>query len=274
MLDALQHILANLGIHTDIATTLVLFGLVLARLITAISLTPFLGGRAVTGKIKVGLAVLITALLFPTVVPQQSVGQMNTLLMMCLLVKEAMIGAILGFLSQVVFFSVQMAGAMIDYGRGMSQATFFAPQLETNVSLLGQLQFQAALVLFLVFNGHLLFLRGLAASFRNVPVLEFPRFSSGTLAGVEQMARYTGQSLLIAIQLSAPALLALFLVDISFGMLGKVASGFHVHSESQPVKALLGLGIVLLALAYILGFLPGYFAGMVREIEQFVEHIK
>lgn len=274
MLAALQHILANLGIHTDIATFLVLFGLILARLTAAIVLTPFLGGRTVTGRIKIGLAVLISMLLFTSVAPKASVGEMNTLRVMCLLVKEAVIGATLGFLSQIVFFSVQMAGAMVDYGRGMSQATFFAPQLESNVSLLGQMQFQAALVLFLVLNGHLLFLRALADSYRSVPLLEFPSFSGGTFAGAEQMAHYTANSLMIAVQLSAPALLALFLVDISFGILGKAASGFHIHSESQPVKALLGLGVVLLALAYIMGRMPGYFAGMLQEVDQFVRHLQ
>jgi len=274
MLAALQQILTNVGIHTDIGTSLVLFGLVLARLITAISLAPFLGGRSVAGKVKIALAAVISIILFPSVAPQEGLGEMNALLVMCLLAKEAMIGAILGFLSQIVFFSVQMAGAMIDYGRGMSQATFFAPQLETNVSLLGQLQFQAALVLFLLLNGHLVFLRALAASFRNLPVLEFPRFSGGTMAGMEQMARYTAASLLIAIQLSAPALLTLFLIDISFGMLGKAAAGFHVHSESQPVKALVGLGIVLLGLAYIISLMPGYFGRMMQEVDQFVQHIR
>jgi len=274
MLAALQQILTNLGIHTDLGASLVLFGLIFTRMIMAISLAPFLGGRSVAGKIKVALAVGISVLLFPSVAPQQSVGEMNTLLVMCLLVKEAMIGAILGFLTQIVFFSVQMAGAMVDYGRGMSQATFLAPQLETNVSLLGQLQFQAALVLFLILNGHLVFLRALAASFRDVPILAFPRFSGGTVAGMEQMARYTGGSLAIAIQLSAPVLLTLFLVDISFGMLGKAAAGFHVHSESQPVKALVGLGIVLLALAYILSLMPGHFARMMQELDQFMQHIR
>ena len=235
MLDALQHILTDLGIHLDVGTSVVLFGLVLARLVTAISLTPFLGGRSVSGRIKIGLAMLVSVLLFPAVVPQGGVREMSTLLVMCLLVKEAIVGATLGFLSQIIFFSVQMAGAMVDYSRGMSQATFFAPQLETNVSLLGQLQLQAVLVLFLLMNGHLLFLRGLAASYQNVPVMEFPRFSGGTFAGVEQMARYTAGSLLVAVQLSAPALLALFLVDIGFGMLGKVASGFHVHRDRKSV---------------------------------------
>jgi flagellar biosynthesis protein FliR len=273
MLAALQQILTNLGIHTDLGASLVLFGLVFTRMIMAIALAPFLGGRSVAGKVKVALAVVISLLLFPSVTPQ-NVGEMNTLLVMCLLVKEAMIGAILGFLTQIVFFSVQMAGAMVDYGRGMSQATFFAPQLETNVSLLGQLQFQAALVLFLVLNGHLVFLRALATSFRDLPVTAFPRFSGGTVAGMEQMARYTGNSLLIAIQLSAPVLLTLFLVDISFGMLGKAAAGFHVHSESQPVKSLVGLGIVLLALSYVLSLMPGHFSRMMQQLDQFVQHIR
>ena len=173
MLDTLQRILANLGIHTEISTFLVLFGLVFARLATAISLSPFLGGQAVTARIKVGLAIMTSMLIFTSVAPK-SVGEMSTITVMSLLIKEAVIGAILGFLSQIVFNSVQMAGALVDYGRGMSQATFFAPQLETNVSLLGQLQFQAALALFLVLNGHLFFLRALASSYQSVPILDFP----------------------------------------------------------------------------------------------------
>ncbi len=273
MLDTLQRILANLGIHTDVSTFLVLFGLIFARLATAISLSPFLGGHSVTGRIKVGLAMMTSMLLFTSVAPA-SLGDMNTVRIVSLLVKEAVIGATLGFLSQIVFNSVQMAGAMVDYGRGMSQATFFAPQLESNISLLGQLQFQAALVLFLVLNGHLFFLRALAASFQSVPILDFPKFAGGTLAGMEQMAHYTGDSLRIAVQLAAPALLTLFLVDVSFGIIGKVASGFNVHAESQPVKAFLGLGVVLLALSYIVSSMPAYFAGMFEELNRFMTHIQ
>ena len=274
MLATLQRILASLGFHADIGTYLVLFGLVLARIVLAISLAPFLGGRSVTGRIKVGLAVFITALLFPSVVPEAHLGDLNTVRVMSLLVKEAIIGATLGFMSQIVFYGIQMAGAMVDYQRGMSQATFLAPQLETNVSLLGQVQFQAALVLFLLLNGHLVFLRALASSFRIVPVLAFPLFTGGTLTAVEQMARYTGEALLIAIQLGAPVLVVLFLIDISFGMLGKVASGFQVHHESQPVKSLVGLGVFLLGMAYVLNRMPDYFSGMMQQVDQLARHVQ
>ena len=274
MLAALQRILANLGIHTEIATFIVMFGLLFTRLATAISLAPFLGGKSVAAKIKVGLAAVVAALLYTSVVPDSNPGPLDTVRVIGLLLKEGVIGATLGFLSQIVFQSIQMAGAMVDYARGMSQATFFAPQLETNVSLLGQLQLQAALVLFLLLNGHLLFVRALASSFQNVPLLAYPHFSGGTLAGMEQMGHYTSESLRIALQLSAPALLTLFLVDVSFGMIGKVASGLHVHQESQPVKALIGLGVVFLGLAYILNRMPGYFADMLQTVQQFVRNIQ
>lgn len=117
-----------------------------------------------------------------------------------------------------------------------------------------------------------MFLRALADSYRSVPLLEFPKFAGGTFASAEQMARYTGESLVVAVQLSAPVLIALFLVDISFGLLGKAASGFHVHNESQTVKSLVGLGVVFLALAYILNRAPALFGGMLQEIDQLVRH--
>jgi flagellar biosynthetic protein FliR len=274
MLDALQRILSNLGIHVQINTFLVLFGLVLARMGAAIALAPFLGGKSVSGRIKMGLAIMVSMILFPNVAPQTNLGDLNVVRVLALMVKEGVIGATLGFLSQLVFQSIQMAGASTDYSRGMSQATFLAPQLESNVSLIGQLQLQASLVLFLVLNGHLLFLRAMAASFRNVPLLQFPQFGGGTLLAMEQVGHYTAQSLQIALQLAAPALLTIFLIDISFGMLGRVASGLRVHTESQPVKAFIGLGIVFLGIGYVIGRIPDYFAGMLLTLEQFMRNIQ
>ena len=274
MLATLQQVLEGLGFRGDIGSFLVLFGLVLARMSGAIVLAPFLGGRSVPATVKFGLAIMVSLLLFPSVAPQNSLGEMNTLLVMCLLIKEAVIGATIGFLSQLVFQSVQMAGAMIDYGRGMSQGTFLAPQLETNVSLIGQFQFQAALVLFLLLNGHLLFLRALASSFAKVPLLKFPQISGGSVAVMEEMAHYTAGTLAIAVELSAPVLLTLFLVDVSFGMLGKVASGLNVYNQSQPVKAMVGLAMVILALTYTLARIPDYFAGMFGELQRFLFRIQ
>ena len=195
-------------------------------------------------------------------------GQVTTLLFVGLLLKEALIGVAIALTAQLVFYAVQMAGTIIDTQRGMNQATFFAPQLAGNVSVLGQLKFQAALALFLAIDGHLMFLRALYGSFRDVPLLAFPRFQAGILPMVEHITRLSANVLLIGLQLSAPVLLALFLVDVAFASLGKVVPQVHVHFESQTVKSLVGLGLVFLVLGLFLERLQGYFLLMLREVAE------
>jgi flagellar biosynthetic protein FliR len=255
LLDAAQRILASAGYRTDLAGFLVVFGLVMARVATAVTLCPFLGGKSVSPPVKTGFSFLFTAVLLPGIGVQAP--ELSATTFVALLVKEALIGLTIGFLAQLIFYSIQMAGAIIDTERGMDQPGLFAPQLGSNVSALGQLKLQAALVVFLTMNGHLIFLRALSRSFEQLPLLGFPRFPSGSLAMAEQIARVSAQVFVVALQLAAPVLLALFLVDVCFGVLGKVAPGMNVFSESQPVKAVTGLAVLLLAVGFIFGRFEG-----------------
>lgn len=268
LLDSLQQILTHLGFQITVQEFLVLFGLAFARLLPVFVLVPFFGGGSVPAQAKVGLAVIMVAVMYPGVTANVGAGQVTTLLFVGLLLKEAMIGVAIGLTTQLVFYAVQTAGTVIDTQRGMNQATFFAPQLSGNVSVLGQLKFQAALVLFLGIDGHLMFLRALYRSFRDVPLLNFPQFQAGILNMVEQITRLSAGVLLIGLQLAAPILLALFLVDVAFATLGKVVPQINVHFESQTVKSLVGLGFVFLVVGLFLERLQGYFLLMLREVTE------
>jgi flagellar biosynthesis protein FliR len=266
ILSVLDQILKQVGLATDVTAFLILFGLGLSRIIGAILLNPFLGGPIVPGRIKIGIAVIITAVLFPTISPGVTNAQIGTLMFIGLLAKELMIGVTIGLISQFIFFAVQMAGTLIDTERGMNQATFFSPQLQGNVSLIGQLQFQTALVLFLSLNGHLLFIRALSNSFQQVPLLTFPGFQAGVPAITDQVIRLSAATFVVAIQLSAPVLLVLFLIDVAFGAINKIAPQVNVHSESQAVKAFVGLGIVFLTIGFVIGRLDRLFAQMIQDL--------
>ena len=159
-----------------------------------------------------------------------------------------------------------MAGTVVDTQRGMNQATFYSPQLPGNVSVLGQLQFQAALVLFLTINGHLLFVQALADSFQSVGVSDFPRFQVGLQAVGEQLIRFSAATFVVALQLSAPVLIVLFMIDVAFAAISKIAPQINVHVESQPVKAFVGLIIVFLTVGFFMARLNTHFAEMIRDI--------
>lgn len=265
LIHALGQILAMLGFHHDTTGFLLLFGLGFARIAAAIALTPFLGSKAVSGRIKVGLAAVVMAILYPAVSAGQQVSS-DSLQFIALMVKEVIVGAVLGYISQLVFFAVQMAGALIDNQRGMNQASFVAPQLPGNVSLLGQAKLQAAIALFVTMNGHLVFIRALADSFNRLPIGTFPRFPSGLPAMSEQIVRITADMVAAGVQLSAPVLVALFLVDVAFGALAKVAGPINVHAESQPVKSFAGLAVFLLSVGFVFDRLQHFFTVMIHAL--------
>jgi flagellar biosynthesis protein FliR len=273
-LSNLQSLLNGVGLHYDVRLWLALFGLVFARVTTAVVFAPFLGGQSVPGPIKAGLGLVLSIAMLPGIPGGVESLPASGLLFVALLVKEAVIGSTLGFLAQLVFYGVQMAGTIVDTQRGLNQVTFLAPQLEGHASALGALQFQAALVVFFVLNGHLMFIGALMNSFRELPVWKVPQMASGMLPLADQAARMSADALLLGCQIAATVVLALFLVDVAFASVGRVASQVHISHESFTAKALVGLGIICLATAVFLDQLKPAFATMARDLDKMLEAIR
>jgi flagellar biosynthesis protein FliR len=268
-----QRILSSVGIQVNLAGFLVLFGLTLARVLVAITLAPFFGGQAVPGRVRVGLGVILAALLAPNLRAPANF-EISPLLFVALAAKEILTGAMLGIVCQFVFYGIQMAGVLIDTQRGMNQLTYVAPQIPGPASVLGQLQIQIAIVVFLVSGGHLMYLRALDESFRTIPVLDFPKFHGGAGELLETMGRLSADALLIALQMAAPVLLTLLLVDVAFGILGRVAQQINVHSESQPVKALAGLGMFLLVSGLLVNRIQAHLGTMLDSVGRILHSLK
>ena len=262
--EALQRAVHNLGYRGNVSDFILVFGLALGRVTSAISLAPFFGGQAVGSNIKLGLSVMVTVLLMPSLVHGQTLPT-DPLLVVALLAKEVMIGVTIGFIAQLMFYAVQAAGALIDVQRGMDQPGLHAPQLAGNVSSTGLFQFQLALVILLFLNGHLLYIRALADSFARIPLLGFPRLVAPTSVA-DLIAQISGQLLVVAIQLSGPVLLTLFLVDVIFGAISKIAAQVNIHNESLPVKAFIGLVILVPSIAFIFSRAGDLLGQMIRNL--------
>ena len=208
-------VLSRFGVHSPLGAAILIFGLIFCRIVTSVMLAPFLGGPSVPGQIKVGLGAVLAVVLFPSVTQSAGAVHVPAQAYLALLAKEAAVGAVIGFFAQAVFYGIQMAGILIDTQRGMNQVTYLAPQLPGHTSALGNLKLQVSIVLFLALDGHLGYLRALANSFAAVPILEMPHLRAGIPALADATARITATAISIGFQLSAPVLLAIFLVDRS-----------------------------------------------------------
>lgn len=270
VLPTLQHLLESAGVHVNVQSFLLLFFLIFTRLVSALSLAPFMGGQALPNQAKVGLAAVSASLLYPGLAAVAGPMPASPLFYFALLGKEFVVGMMIGFISQMIFFGVQIAGIVIDTQRGLNQITYLAPELPGNVSALGSLQIQASIVLFLLLGGHLLFLRSMANSFLVIPPVLMPHIGTGWLPLAGQFIRISASAILVGAQLCAPVVLTIFLVDIAFGSIQKVASSIRISNDVHTAKSWIGLAVLFLSAAFFFDRLQEFLASSIPTIDHFV----
>ena len=123
--------------------------LVLARVLAMIQVAPLLSSSAIPQVGKIGLAVFVALIALPGVVaagyPLPSSGMQYGLL----LLGEALLGALLGFLVYLAFAALRLAGQFISLSVGFGVAELFDPLSGHQSPLLGQMFSLLALLVFL-----------------------------------------------------------------------------------------------------------------------------
>jgi len=225
-----------------ILETFQLGALAFTRILVAISLVPFFGGKIIKQRVKMGVATALFLVLAPAAFPAEGEPiRLTSGIFALLLMKEAIVGFVIGFLVALLFHAVEAAGRFIDLARGASMAQLMAPQVGSQVSLFGQIYLQVTIVIFLAIGGHHAFLRGLGRSFELIPVTELPAMVRGGEALGSLMIQTTSNLFGIALQLAAPAAVATFVTDVFLGIANKVAPQIQVFFLGMPLKAMIGI---------------------------------
>jgi len=269
-LTFLEMVLRIFEISQSPQTFLVLVGLSFARLVSFFSIVPFFGGAAVPARVKVATAMALVVILYPSLaagVPENQALGFGPMGFIALLTKEVLVGFTLGFIASLVFEAVQVAGRIIDFQRGSTMAELYAPQIQSRVSEIGQFKLQLAIVLFISIGAHRVFIKSLLQSYDFIPALTFPHFSPGWSPSLELIVKMTAAVFTIGLQLAAPALIALLLTDLFFGIINRVAPQVNVFFLSMPVKMLVGVIVVLIALPVIASRMTFYFGETYKVFE-------
>ena len=122
------------------------------------------------------------------------------------------IGAALGFVVQVLFTAVQMAGDLIDVTGGFSLQPAYDPLAMTQNSSIGRLHYLLAITLLFTSGGHLLIVRGLrrrpTRGCRWAATLPTDQLGSVLLTAFSMM-------FLAALQIAGPMVAVLLLADVA-----------------------------------------------------------
>jgi flagellar biosynthetic protein FliR len=250
----LQRLAALAGIDPSVA--LIAGGAVLARVGAAVWIAPFLGGRLVPASVKIALCLLLAAVITPQVIPSaKTLAGTSIALQLAVLGKEVLVGAALGFVAALVFWAAEASGRLVDTARGANLSEALVPQTGAHGSPIGELFFLLTVVLFIVLGGHRIFIIAIGTSYQLLPVATFPD-ASGIGGFAMLCARLTADLLLLALALAAPVLAAIFLADVTLGVINRFAPQINVFFLAMPAKALLGIAVLVLAIGLLLSTLP------------------
>jgi flagellar biosynthetic protein FliR len=222
---------------------------------------PFLGSDAVPVPVKAGLTLLLTVLLHPLHGP---VGlALESWQWAQVALSEVVLGLALGLVANFLFESVLLAGQILGVQIGYSLANVFDPQTQADTPVLSEFHQMAALLIFLQLDVHHWLLRSLMRSFAYLPP-----GASVTLALAGGLLHAAGGIFLAGLQIAAPSLAATLVADVALGFLGKASPQLPVLFIGIAVKNLLGLAVLMAAMAYWPRLFNQQFTRLIHVSEQ------
>ena len=218
----------------------------LTRILGLIATAPLFGNLSIPIRVKIGLGVMLTLVIAPTVPAIPATDPMS-LAGALILMQQLIIGLSMGFAMRIVFAAVEMAGEVAGLTMGFGFATFFDPQTRARTSAIAQFLALLTLMLFLALNIHLSMLATLADSFVSMPI-------SGSLAGTgafRQIANWGALIFTAGTQLALPIIAALLITNIALGILTRAAPQLNLFGIGFPITLGVGFLIIALMLPYL-----------------------
>jgi flagellar biosynthetic protein FliR len=218
------------------------FVLVLGRIGAALTLLPGLGESSPPAMLRAGLAIGITALLLPGIIPLVPHLPADLPTVAGMIAAEVVTGLWLGWLARMLVLALPIAGQFIAFMLGVSNVLVTDPELAAQSSALEQLFSLAAPLAVLVSGLYAVPLAALAGSYDLIKPGALLPAGDGTLVAV----RAVGQCFALALKLASPFLLAAIVWHVVLGLLGRLVPQLQVYFVALPGQ-LLG-GLLLLAI--------------------------
>jgi flagellar biosynthetic protein FliR len=197
---------------------------------------PFFSAVNFPVTMRVALAAIIAILLGPLLAPF-SMAQLDLLTLMGVMVKEVGIGLLLGFISRMVFYAVDMAGNIISMQMGLNMAAVFNPASAEQEQAPSSILFFLAAVVMLTMDLHHWMLMGFERTYSVLP-MGVAHLNS---AHFETVAAQTANVYIVALQISAPVIAVSFVITLVFAVLSRAVPQMNVFQESFGIRIIGGL---------------------------------
>jgi flagellar biosynthetic protein FliR len=229
------------------------------RLSAMMMIAPVFSAAGFNARTRVILAALTAAIVAP-VLPPAPVDDLFSAGGIIMMIREIGVGFAMGFVVQLAFAAVVFAGQTVAMTMGLGFATAMDPQNGIQVPVVSQFNVILTTLLFLALDGHLVLIRAVVDSYQWVPA---------SIAGIPvesfwNVASLGSQVFAAGMLLSLPALTALLLINVSFGVMTRAAPQLNIFAVGFPLTIFGGFIILFLAM-------PGFIIGTTELLGAILE---
>jgi len=232
------------------------------RLTGLMLFAPFFGSVAIPARVKAGLVIALTLLLYPAV--GKGIGTYGLFEWPMLILTEFLIGIGMGLATNLIFEAIQLSGSLLSVQMGFSLANIIDPQTQVDTTVVPLFYQSVVMLLFLRMDVHFWILRALGNSFLYLPP------GTSHLRGVFTLAALTtfGEIFGLGVQIAAPVLSATLVADIVLGLLAKASPQMPVMMLGPAIKSMLGIFILIATLKYWPDLFRNFFLNSVAQGER------
>lgn len=245
------------------------FLLILVRVSGFFVTMPIFSYRNIPVQHKIGVSFFLAWIMYYTIdIPFILVNETFFLL----IIKEALVGILIGFIAYLILVAVQIAGGFIDFQMGFAIANVMDPQTGVQSPLTGQYLYTIALLFLLSVNGHHLLLDGIFNSYQYIPMDQmFIPFSNMSM--ISFVINTFNHMFVIAFQMAIPLVGSLFLVDVALGIIARTVPQLNVFVVGLPLKILVSFVVLFLSMGMYVLLVRNLFDSMIYSMRGIMELI-
>jgi flagellar biosynthesis protein FliR len=236
------------------------FMLVFARIGTMVMLLPGLGELTVSPRVRLAIALALTAILMPLhrTAYQVDLRAFGPVLMM--LGQELLVGAVLGLIARLSIASLQIAGTVVAQQVGLGFVTAVDPTQGQQGVIVGNFLGVLGITLIFATDLHHLVIAALNDSYVLFRPGEVPIV--GDVAGV--ITGTVASAFRIGLQLAAPFLVFGLLFNLGLGVLSRLMPQMQVFFVGMPLSILVGFLLLFLVLGAMMSAFLGHVEGVLH----------
>lgn len=228
---------------------------VFARLLGFIRFAPVFNRKEMPGMVKLSLVLLLTIVITATMKPEVTIIKDSFVLSILL---NMVVGAIIGYVAQLILLAVDAGGDMVNMQMGLSSAMVLDPTTSSQVSIVGKCFQFLGLLIFIQLGGVYWILNALIHSFQIFP-LDGTIIPLSELVNIDYLIEMSSNVLYMGLQIASPILLATLGQDIILGVISKTAPQVNVFQLSFLFKPVLGAAIMVWILPMLVNIVTDYF---------------